>query len=239
MEKELKEKSPTLPSLLGRLNPAQYVSIHLIMGLIAALICVWIFAKITEDIVTGDPLVQFDLLVASRLQLHATPTATMIFLAITTLGSPVVICVCLSGVVLYIWWKKWWYIRIWAFGLLGGEVINQTLKFVIHRPRPDPIYALIHAYGYSFPSGHAMLSLVAYGLLAYFLVLKSQSRAARTLVMCAFATLIVLIGFSRLYLQVHYFSDVVAGYAAGGVWLTTCILVAEHLRRRKSNGLAA
>lgn len=206
---------------------------HLIVGLLTALFCVWVFAKITEDIVAGDPLVQFDLMVASRLQSHATPTATMIFLAITTLGSPVVICVCLSGIVLYIWWKKWWYIRIWAFGLLGGEVINQTLKFVIHRPRPDPIYALIHAYGYSFPSGHAMLSLVAYGLLAYFLVLKLQSRAARTLVICAFATLILLIGFSRLYLQVHYFSDVVAGYAAGGVWLSSCILVADHLRRHK------
>jgi len=233
----MKEKSRISPHLLESLNPVQYVSIHLIVGLIAALICVWVFAKITEDIVTGDPLIQFDLLVASRLQSHATPTITMILILVTTLGSPLVLFVCLTAIVLYQYWKKWWYIRIWLLGAFGGEIINQSLKYVIQRPRPDPNYFLVHAYGYSFPSGHAMLSLVTYGLLAYFLVLKLRSGTARTITICGFAILIVLIGFSRLYLQVHYFSDVVAGYAAGGVWLATCILVAEHLRRWKKPAL--
>jgi membrane-associated phospholipid phosphatase len=84
---------------------------------------------------------------------------------------------------------------------------------------------------YSFPSGHAMESFVAYGMLAYLAVLWLRTWEARVAVICGAALLVVLIGFSRMYLGVHYFSDVIAGYAAGGVWLSALITGAETMRR--------
>ncbi len=79
-----------------------------------------------------------------------------------------------------------------------------------------------------------MLSLIAYGMLTYFGVLALQTWRARTAVVFAAVMLVVLIGISRMYIGVHYFSDVVAGFAAGGVWLSALITGMETIRRRKS-----
>ena len=80
-----------------------------------------------------------------------------------------------------------------------------------------------------------MVSLVLYGMMAYFVVLALKSWRARTTVVFGAALLVLLIGFSRMYLGVHYFSDVVAGFAAGGVWLSACITGIETLRRRNKD----
>ncbi|HEX6922907.1 MAG TPA: phosphatase PAP2 family protein, partial [Bacillales bacterium] len=94
---------------------------------------------------------------------------------------------------------------------------------IFQRQRPE-IHRLIEVTGYSFPSGHAMGSFVFYGMLGYFFILFLKSeylKAGSTLLM---AGLIFMIGFSRVYLGVHYPSDVLAGFAAGGAWLTICII---------------
>lgn len=77
-----------------------------------------------------------------------------------------------------------------------------------------------------------MVSLILYGMMAYFAVLALKSWQGRTTVVFGVALLIILIGFSRMYLGVHYFSDVIAGFAAGGVWLSACITGLETLRHR-------
>jgi undecaprenyl-diphosphatase len=118
--------------------------------------------------------------------------------------------------------------------LIGGEILNQLLKLLIHRARPEMI--LIHARGYSFPSGHAMLSVIAYGLFTYLLCLQNRSWKKRVVLVCGCAILALLIGLSRIYLGVHYFSDVVAGFAAGGLWLSTCITAIELVRKKRIKG---
>ena len=86
---------------------------------------------------------------------------------------------------------------------------------------------------YGFPSGHAMESVIMYGMLAYFGVLGLQSGRARVAIILGGVFLVLSIGFSRMYLGVHYISDVLAGYAAGGVWLSALITGAETIRRSK------
>ena len=81
-----------------------------------------------------------------------------------------------------------------------------------------------------------MESFVAYGMLAYLAVLALKTWEARVAAVCRAALLVVLIGFSRMYLGVHYFSDVIAGYAAGGVWLSALITGAETIRRGGKHG---
>ncbi len=95
----------------------------------------------------------------------------------------------------------------------GGFALNQLLKAVFHRPRPST--ALLHQYGLSFPSGHAMMSMAFYGCLAWLAVQYGR----RWGVAGALVVFCLLIGLTRVYLHVHYPTDVVAGFAAGTAWL--------------------
>ncbi len=120
---------------------------------------------------------------------------------------------------------------VWMLVLVGGEMFNHGLKESIKRVRP-PYHEAVHASGYSFPSGHSMESLIAYGMLAYLLVLFLPVRRARIAAVGFLAGLVLMIGFSRIFLGAHWFSDVVGGFAAGGFWLALCISAVEMVRRR-------
>jgi membrane-associated phospholipid phosphatase len=116
--------------------------------------------------------------------------------------------------------------------LAGGEALDRLLKELFARPRPSFVDPLLLETSYSFPSGHAMMSLVAYRMLTYFAVLALRSWQACAALVFGTALLVLLIGFSRMYLGVHYFSDVIAGFAVGGVGLSTLITAMEIIRRR-------
>jgi len=223
--------------MLRRLTPGQYLGLHLTLGLIAAGGCLWLFGGVVEDLLTGDPLVRFDRVVDDNLHSHATPPLTKFFLIVTAFGS--LEAIVLLGVVvaaLLAWRRMWTLLVTWFAAVAGSALLDRLLKEFFHRPRPHFAHPLLVETSYSFPSGHAMESFVAYGVLAYFAVLALRTWEARVAVVCGAALLVVLIGFSRMYLGVHYFSDVVAGYAAGGVWLSALITGAETIRRSKTHG---
>jgi undecaprenyl-diphosphatase len=128
--------------------------------------------------------------------------------------------------------RQWIVLVGWIAAFTGGSLLNQVLKLVIQRPRPPYAAAYLHHFSWSFPSGHAMLSLIGYGMLAYLLVvLWVHRRSLQVAIVLGATLLIAAIGLSRLYLGVHYFSDVVGGYAAGVLWLSTCISGLEVARR--------
>jgi membrane-associated phospholipid phosphatase len=131
------------------------------------------------------------------------------------------------------WGRRWLFLGSWLAAVAGSAVLNRLLKGLFERPRPHFDHPLLIETSYSFPSGHAMESFVVYGMLAYFAVLALRTWESRVGVVFGAALLVVLIGFSRMYLGVHYLSDVLAGYAAGGGWLSTLITGAETIRRSK------
>jgi undecaprenyl-diphosphatase len=224
--------------MLRRLTPGQYLGLHLTAGLVAAAGCLWLFGGLAEDLLTGDPIVRFDRSTAAYLHSIATPPLTTLFLVVTALGS--LETVALLGVIVaavLAWRRRWLYLGTWITAVAGSAALNHLLKGLFARPRPFFEHPLLVETSYSFPSGHAMESFVLYGMLAYFAVLALESWRARTAVVFGAALLVLLIGFSRMYLGVHYFSDVVAGYAAGGVWLSTLITGAETIRRSKPQSL--
>jgi undecaprenyl-diphosphatase len=126
---------------------------------------------------------------------------------------------------------------LWA-ALLGARLLNAELKLLFRRPRPAPGGGEMEILGRhfafptspSFPSGHALTSVVVFGTLAYLVARLEPGRRQRRQTMAAAAGLILLIGLSRVYLRVHYPSDVLAGYLAGAVWTFTCALAVEVLR---------
>lgn len=116
----------------------------------------------------------------------------------------------------------------------GGALINSTLKAIVDRPRPDIVAHLVEVSSASFPSGHAMNSAVVFLTLGAVLSRIHAQRQVRTYILTVAILLTVSIGFSRVYLGVHWPSDVLAGWMVGGVWATLCWMVARRLQRQET-----
>ncbi|ERJ12896.1 phosphatase PAP2 family protein [Haloplasma contractile] len=114
-----------------------------------------------------------------------------------------------------------------AFNLVSTYGLNLLLKYIFKRERPD-IMRLIDIEGLSFPSGHSMVSISFYGLLLYLLYMNIKTTAYRVLTTTVISILIVLVGFSRIYLGVHYATDVFAGFAVGSAWLIMLIIFTNN-----------
>lgn len=230
----LRQRYPRIWSFLEeRLSPDNYLGIHLTLGLLLSLAALNIFADITGDVVEQDDLTQFDQALATALYQNATLDQVAVFKVITDLGDmPVLAAVGLAVGVMLLIRRRWLLLISWGITLAGGALLNVTLKAIFQRVRPEFDNPFVDASGWSFPSGHAMIALITYGMLAYLLVLV-VNRYLKQIMVVATVSLVLLIGFSRLYLGVHYFSDVVAGYAAGTVWLAVSISGTEIARRRQ------
>jgi undecaprenyl-diphosphatase len=232
---------PRSSAFLGRrFSTAEYLGLHLTLGLLLSLAALWVFANIAEDVIHHDPITQFDLTFAHALHSYNSNAVLSIATTLTLAGSPVVILplALIVGAIL-IQRRQWIFLWGWLTGLAGGAALDTALKMMFRRPRPvwETPWAVAH--GWSFPSGHAMGSLVAYGMIAYLAVATRREWSLRIAVIGGSSLLILLIGLTRLYLGVHYFSDVMGGYAAGAVWLASCISACEVARRRSRSRAAA
>jgi membrane-associated phospholipid phosphatase len=218
--------------LSDRLPTGQYLLLHLAVGLLAIVVAVMLFTTLASDIVHNRSVVQLDQNVAIAVHSWATPPVTTIMIAISLLGFPFLWAIVIGVGIWLIRTRRYIHLVTWAVAWIGGELLNVLLKNIFARPRPvfeDPLQV---AANYSFPSGHAMLSVIVYGLLAYFALLGIKSQGKRIAVIVGTIILVLLIGLSRIYLGVHYFSDVVGGYAAGAAWLAVCISGMEVVRAR-------
>jgi len=229
----LRQRHPKAWSFAARRFAAgEYLGLHLTVGLLLSLGALWLFGGISEDVVHHDPITQLDLTIANAFHSHATPTGVAIAKGVSFLGSPAFIAAWgLMLIGLLAVRRQPLLIGGWVAAVAGGGLLDVALKAVFHRTRPTWDVPLLTARGWSFPSGHAMGSLVAYGMLAYLLVRDPKGRPPRMAIVAGAVTLVLLIGLSRMYLGVHYFSDVVGGYAAGMVWLAACITGLEVARR--------
>ncbi|WP_042224560.1 phosphatase PAP2 family protein [Oceanobacillus manasiensis] len=156
-----------------------------------------------------------------------------VFRWITELGSShfTIPFVILMAIILYWKFRTLLPVLIFAGGTWGGHLINVYIKHVVGRERPS-ILVSANAEGYSFPSGHAMISMVCYGLLAYFIVQLVKNPKTKRVIHTAFAVLILLIGTSRYVINVHYLTDVVAGFVFGYLWVLCMIFLYEFLRKK-------
>jgi membrane-associated phospholipid phosphatase len=161
-----------------------------------------------------------------------TDGSTEFFTAMTLIGTPVGLSVILVLSATFLLLKRHWrWVVYLAFTTLVGGLLNLQLKAWFARARPELAEALRHAHGYSFPSGHAMGSTITFGALAYLafrLIRRWRWRAAALSFACS---MILAIAASRIYLGVHWISDVGAGIAAGLIWLATTTVAYETFRR--------
>lgn len=160
-------------------------------------------------------------------------TRIMKFFTLIGAGLPIIIITITIMVILYAVLKYRWELLFFVGVVIGSALLNVLLKLVFHRARPT-LHRIVEANGYSFPSGHSMAAFTLYGVLCFLLWKHARSALARTLLIVLGSTLIAAIGISRIYLGVHYPSDVLGGFLASGTWLAVSIGMYQRMLEKRS-----
>ena len=226
--------NPNHPNEAVAQQRTKTIAWHLLLGVLISGLSVWGFI-VLWDLVTdrGDQASRFDISILLWMHQHQSPAFTTAARILAFIGSPpFVVGLAVVGAVAGLFRREIrgaaWTLPIAA---LGSGMLIQVVKVAVHRNRPNAFAPLLHATGYSFPSGHSLIAVVVYGLLGYFAIRLLRGIASRLVITIVTAILIIAIGVSRVYVGVHYPTDVLAGWSAGIPWLIACIWLHERLSR--------
>ena len=199
-----------------------------LVTVLALILFVWLAREVTR----GDAM-RLDTPIRNAVHARSSPPLTGMMRGVSLIGSEVVLVP--IGVIL-VWRlvaaKRRRAAVVFGVAALGAEALDQIMKLLFDRPRPEPFFGLASPITHSFPSGHAMVSCCFFGVLAVILTAREPSRARRISIFAAAAILVALMGFSRVYLGFHYPTDVLAGYAAAVVWLAVVRAVLMAFKRK-------
>jgi undecaprenyl-diphosphatase len=196
-------------------------------GLTVAMLLSYGFAKIAAKVVTGKTT-GFDDSAMRFMGEHQIPLISNLMVEVTMLGTGIVVAMIVAVSALFLWLYDYRNsATLLLVTTLGGMLLNSVLKAGFDRPRPEFFEWGTHAMTSSFPSGHAMSAAIVYPTVAYLAARLQKGHLARLLTMLAAALLVLLISLSRVYLGVHYPSDVIAGVVVGLAWSLFCMTTLE------------
>ncbi|MBV9879020.1 MAG: phosphatase PAP2 family protein [Gemmatirosa sp.] len=223
--------------LAARLDRASYLGLHLTVGLGVALGGLWAFGALLEEVLDAERLVRWDEAASRWVHAHTSPAGLRVMHAVTTLGAPTTMAaLALGGAVVLFRQRRRTTLVTWLAAFGGGMLLDALLKYAVRRPRPPFGARYLHGHSYSFPSGHAMGAIVGYAMLLHLLRgRRTWRRATAVAATAAAAALVLFVGVSRVYLGVHYPSDVVGGLLAGAAWLAVC-LTGESIAEGRAGG---
>lgn len=198
------------------------------------------FAAIVDEVLEGETD-YFDRAILSALRAADDPAdpvgpqwLEVVFRDLTALGGYTVITtIAIFAVGFLALLRRWRTIALFVLALVGGTILNNVLKYTIERPRPDLVNHLVEVQTLSLPSGHAMLSAVAYLTLGALVAQFQTSWSLKFYVVAAGVVLTILVGVSRVYLGVHWPTDVLAGWCIGAAWAMAFWLLARYLDRER------
>jgi membrane-associated phospholipid phosphatase len=224
------------------LSPEGFLTAYLFIGFILIFTAGLFFEIISHKVFNAPNVVAMDRFGQQVALDHQSYGLTAVMRRVSDLGSPVALS-CFSVIVIIILVRRGSHRRLVNFSttMAGGVLLSILLKHDYHRLRPDFFPPLVRAHGFSFPSGHSMGAMLFFGSMAYIAYFTfEKNHGLRWLAIFACVAWILLIGASRVYLGVHYVSDVLAGYAAGFGWMMVCLTGTElwirwRDRRRDSN----
>lgn len=193
--------------------------------------CCFVFIEFADEVIEME-LKSFDNPIIQYIYGFRTPLLGEIMSAVTSLGSVTGIMIGMSIALIFLLIaRQWWEGLFLIVSVSGSSLLNYYLKWLFKRDRPT-FNPLVDESGYSFPSGHSMVSFSFIGILGYLLTTMVRKKSMKVLILTLSTLLILLIGFSRIYLGVHYPSDVIAGFAAGCAWLVICIAALKYKLQR-------
>jgi undecaprenyl-diphosphatase len=211
------------------------LALRLAGGALLLIAAAALFGAIAEDVVTGDRITVVDVDIARWLRRNATPELTAWMLIVTHLHSTA--AVCLYGAVAafcFAAYRQWRRLVTVVVCVAGGLGMNVLMKLAFRRERPvleDPLLTLST---FSFPSGHVVGSTLVYGLMVVWVFGRTRHWAWRLLALLGGLAAVATVAFTRMYLGVHYLSDVVAGFAEGVAWLVLCLGALSAFWRRRA-----
>ena len=228
--------APQIAFVQARLSPRGYAGLQLTLGALVLLGAAWLFGAITEDVIHGDPLTLVDAQIAIWFGHHSAEPLTQVFQLVSDLHNTIPVTTVAVCFALFLAWKRQWYwLANLAIALPTGMLVNAMTKDIVNRPRSlfrDLIGTLT---SYSFPSGHSAAATLLYGFLAAYLIVHFEAWRWRILIALGAFFLVVLVGLSRIYLGVHYLSDVLAAVAESVAWLALCLTAMHTLQRRAAS----
>ena len=194
-----------------------------------------VFLFLVIAVALSDAVTAIDANVGTWLHVRATPLFTAVMAAVSFLGAPITLTVvAVAGSILLLYQRGYTEAAALSTVVLGGNFLNFCLKHLIQRGRPvydDPIFSLPTD---RFPSGHAMASTVFYGLLAIYASVNARQRYAAHVAVGGAVLMVALVCFSRVYLGLHYLSDVMGGMTEGIAWLALSLTALHYIRRREA-----
>lgn len=210
------------------------MGLHLTVGALLLIAAGWLFGSIAEDVATADTITVVDLEVARWFHAHANPGLTTFMLFVTHIHSVLGITILsvLTGLV-FIYKKELYWLLGLAVSVAGGMLVNVLVKYAFHRVRPNFEDPLLTLTTYSFPSGHTAGSMLFYGVLTAYLMCQIRSWCWRVPVVVFAVLMVITVGTSRIYLGVHYLSDVLGAIAESIAWLALSLTTVYSLRLRK------
>jgi membrane protein DedA with SNARE-associated domain/membrane-associated phospholipid phosphatase len=228
--------APQIAFIHARLSPTGSFGLNLTLGALILIGAGWLFGGVAEDVVSGDPLTVVDAHVAAWFHAHAVPMLTHSMLLITHLHGIWGIIILSLMLASFLTWKREWD---WLLALVlvepGGILLNVLTKYAFGRARPSFDEPILTLTTYSFPSGHVAGSTLFYGLLAAFIVTRVEAWRWRVLVALLAFLIVAMVALSRVYLGVHYLSDVLAALAESIAWLTLCLTAIHTWRSRRGD----
>lgn len=227
----LTSRYPRLSGFLrARLDPGRFSALPLTLMSIAALYLVVLLGGLVEDLLSYEGIVRFDIAINTFFAPYRVQPLITVFLWITTLGTGAAITAVAMTATGFLWADRRASLipPLWVT-LIGAEATTWAGKYVVGRPRPQFIEAASAA-SPSFPSGHATASMAVYGFLAYAIARELPRLRQRFEIAFWAVILIATIGFSRIFLSLHYTTDVLSGFLVGGFWLLVGFAAAERAR---------
>jgi membrane-associated phospholipid phosphatase len=206
------------------LSPPARLGTQLAVGALVLLLAAWLFGATAEDVVHGDRLTALDGAIAQWLHRRTEVPLTRVLLVVTDLHSTVAIaCYAAIAGVWFAWRRQWRELATVVVAIGGGLALNVLMKHVFQRARPTFDEPLLTLASYSFPSGHVAASTIFYGLVVAWIFARTSRPLWRALAVVGALAMIALVAFTRMYLGLHYLSDVVAAFAEGVAWLAICL----------------
>ena len=220
----------------ARFSPEGEYGLHLTIGVALLLAATAAFARVASAVFSGAPITLLDAELANWLHAHAHASEGLrqFMLLVTHMHSTpgMLVLATLAALWLYRVGQRYWLLAL-VTAVPGGMMLNVALKHTFERSRPQFEEPLLTLATYSFPSGHTVAATLLYGLLACYVARHARSWTGRLVPALAAALMVALVGMSRMYLGVHYLSDVLAAVAEGCAWLAVCITGAATLNRRQ------
>lgn len=196
----------------------------LLVGFTAALVVTAGLVELHDEILEAS-FRQGDRAIQSWMHRLATPMLTQVMLGLSWIGSPFALVPAVTLAAVWMWCRRLKHDAVMVVAAaLGGVALNEMMKLYFKRLRPDLPWAFVQEDSFSFPSGHSVLAMVMYGVIVYKAQNKLRSLWAKVALLVGALLMVVGIGVSRVYLGVHYPSDVAAGYFVGAVWLAAVVI---------------